>query len=106
MIDDNEAVKEGQVLVTHARDYQARVDQAEAALALAEARARGAGVGVPLTQETTDSSSSGADAQLAAAQQSTTRLSLPTKLFSARSSFVHASPHFSPGLAAVHGEPG
>ncbi len=69
MIDDNEAVKEGQVLVRiDPRDYQARVDQAKAALALAEARARGAGVGVPLTQETTDSSSSGADAQLAAAQ--------------------------------------
>jgi len=69
MIHDNEAVKEGQVLVRiDPRDYQARVDQAGAALALAEARARGAVVGVPLTQETTDSTSSGADAQLAAAQ--------------------------------------
>ncbi|MFZ0959368.1 MAG: HlyD family secretion protein [Terriglobia bacterium] len=69
MIDDNQAVKEGQVLVRiDPRDYQARVDQAKAALALAEARARGADVGVPLTRETTDSTTSGADAQLAAAQ--------------------------------------
>ena len=69
MINDNEPVKEGQVLVRiDPRDYQARVDQAKAALALAEAHARGAGVGVPLTQETTDSTTSGADAQLAAAQ--------------------------------------
>jgi membrane fusion protein (multidrug efflux system) len=69
MINDNEEVKEGQVLVRiDPRDYQARVDQAKAALALAEAHARAAGVGVPLTRETTDSTSSGADAQLAAAQ--------------------------------------
>jgi len=69
MIHDNEAVKEGQVLVRiDPRDYQARVDQAKAALALAEAHARGADVGVPLTRETTDSTTSGADAQLAAAQ--------------------------------------
>ena len=69
MIDDNQVVKEGQVLVRiDPRDYQARVDQAKAALALAEARARGAVVGVPLTRETTASTTSGADAQLAAAQ--------------------------------------
>ena len=69
LIDDNQQVKEGQVLVRiDPRDYQARVDQAKAALALAQARAQGAVVGVPLTRETTDSSSSGADAQLAAAQ--------------------------------------
>jgi membrane fusion protein (multidrug efflux system) len=69
MIHDNEEVKEGQVLVRiDPRDYQARVDQAKAARALAEAHARAAGVGVPLTRETTDSTSSGADAQLAAAQ--------------------------------------
>ena len=67
LIHDNETVKAGQVLVRiDPRDYQARVDQAKAALALAQARARGAGVGVPLTQETTDSTTSGADAQLAA----------------------------------------
>jgi membrane fusion protein (multidrug efflux system) len=69
MIQDNETVKEGQVLVRiDPRDYQVRVDQAKAALALAEARARAAGVGVPLSQETSDSMTSGADAQLAAAQ--------------------------------------
>jgi len=69
LIHDNEPVKEGQVLVRiDPRDYQARVDQAKAALELAQARARGAGVGVPLTQETTDSTTLGARAQLAAAQ--------------------------------------
>jgi membrane fusion protein (multidrug efflux system) len=69
MIDDNEPVKAGQVLIRiDPRDYQARVDQAKAALALAEARARGADVGVPLTKETTDSTSSGANAQLNAAE--------------------------------------
>jgi membrane fusion protein, multidrug efflux system len=69
MIHDNEAVKAGQVLVRiDPRDYQARVDQAKAALELAQARAQAAGVGVPMTRETTDSTSSGADAQLAAAQ--------------------------------------
>jgi len=69
MINDNEAVKQGQVLVRiDPRDYQARVDQAKAALALAEARAKGAGVVVPLTRETTDSTSSGADAQLTGAE--------------------------------------
>jgi membrane fusion protein (multidrug efflux system) len=68
-INDNELVKAGQVLVRiDPRDYQARVDQAKAALALAEAHARAAGVGVPLTQETTDSTTSGAESQLAASQ--------------------------------------
>jgi len=69
LIHDNETVKAGQVLVRiDPRDYQARVDQAKAALALARAHARAAGVGVPLTRETTDSTTSGADAQLVAAQ--------------------------------------
>jgi membrane fusion protein (multidrug efflux system) len=68
-IQDNEPVKAGQVLVRiDPRDYQARADQSKAALELAEAQARAAGVGVPLTRETTQSGSSGADAQLAAAQ--------------------------------------
>jgi membrane fusion protein (multidrug efflux system) len=65
-VDDNQAVKAGQVLVRiDPRDYQARVDQAKAALALAESQAQAAQVGVPLTQETTQSYSSSADAQLA-----------------------------------------
>jgi membrane fusion protein (multidrug efflux system) len=69
LIDDNQQVKAGQVLVRiDPRDYQVHVDQAKAALALAQARAQAAGVGVPLTQETTDSTTSGAIAQLAAAQ--------------------------------------
>ena len=69
LIHDNEAVKAGQVLIRiDPRDYQARVDQAKAALALAQARALAAGVGVPLTRETTDSTTAAADAQLANAQ--------------------------------------
>lgn len=69
LINDNQAVKEGQVLVRiDPRDYQARVDQAKAALALAQAQAKAAGVGVPMTRETTQSTTSGADAQLIAAQ--------------------------------------
>ena len=68
LIHDNETVKAGQVLVRiDPRDYQSRVDQAKAALDLAQARARGAEVGIPLTQETTDTTISGADAQLAGA---------------------------------------
>jgi len=66
---DNQAVKAGQVLVRiDPRDYQARADQAKAALALAESQAQAAQVGVPLTQETTQSYTSSADAQLANAQ--------------------------------------
>jgi membrane fusion protein (multidrug efflux system) len=68
-VDDNQAVRAGQVLVRiDPRDYQARVDQAKAALALAESQARAAQVGVPLTRETTQSYSSSADAQLANAE--------------------------------------
>jgi membrane fusion protein (multidrug efflux system) len=65
-VDDNQPVKAGQVLVRiDPRDYQARVDQAKAALALAESQALAAQVGVPLTRETTQSYTSSADAQLA-----------------------------------------
>jgi membrane fusion protein (multidrug efflux system) len=68
-VDDNQPVKAGQILVRiDPRDYQARVDQAKAALALAESQAQAAQVGVPLTQETTQSYSASADAQLANAQ--------------------------------------
>jgi len=66
LVDDNQQVKAGQVLVRiDPRDYQARVDQAKAALALAESQAQAAQVGVPLTRETTQSYTSSADAQLA-----------------------------------------
>jgi membrane fusion protein, multidrug efflux system len=68
-VDDNQAVKAGQVLVRiDPRDYQARADQAKAALALAESQAQAAQVAVPLTQETTQSYTSSADAQLANAE--------------------------------------
>jgi len=69
LVNDNQEVKQGQVLVRiDPRDYQKRVDQAQAALALAEAQAHAAGVGVPLTRETTSSNTSGANAQVVAAQ--------------------------------------
>jgi membrane fusion protein (multidrug efflux system) len=69
LVTDNQQVKAGQVLVRiDARDYQAKAAQAKAALALAESQARAADVGVPWTTETTASGSSGAEAQLAAAQ--------------------------------------
>jgi membrane fusion protein (multidrug efflux system) len=65
LINDNQPVKAGQVLVRlDPRDYQAKVDQARAALALAEAQAQAAQVGVPLSQETTQSGTSSAQAQL------------------------------------------
>lgn len=68
LVDDNQAVKAGQGLVRiDPRDYQARVDQAKAALALAEGQAQAASVSVPWTQETTQSGTSGAKAHLAAA---------------------------------------
>jgi membrane fusion protein (multidrug efflux system) len=69
LIHDNQPVKVGDVLVRiDPRDYQARVDQAQAALQAAEAKARGANVGVPLTNETTLSGRSDASAQLVGAQ--------------------------------------
>jgi membrane fusion protein (multidrug efflux system) len=69
LVDDNQAVKAGQVLVKiDARDYQASLDQAKAALALAESDAQSAGVDVPRTRENVTSGTSSADAQLAAAQ--------------------------------------
>jgi len=74
LVVDNEQVKAGQVLVRiDPRDNQARLDLMKAALELAEAQARAAGVGVPLTQETTQSITTGADAQLAAAQANSDR---------------------------------
>ncbi|HXI44278.1 MAG TPA: biotin/lipoyl-binding protein, partial [Bryobacteraceae bacterium] len=55
MVDDNQPVKAGDVLVRiDPRDYQARLDQARAALAMGESQARGAQVAVPLTNATTE----------------------------------------------------
>jgi len=69
LVDDNQQVKAGQILVKlDPRDYQAALDQAKAQLALAESDARSAGIDVPRTQLSTQSGTSSADAQLAGAQ--------------------------------------
>jgi membrane fusion protein (multidrug efflux system) len=69
LVEDNQAVKAGQVLAQiEPADYQAAVDQAKGALALAESEARSAGVDVPRTSENVASGQSSADAQLAGAQ--------------------------------------
>ena len=69
LVNDNQEVKAGQVLVKlDPRDYQAAMDQAKAQLALAESQAKAAGVDVPRTAETVASDTSGADAQLLGAQ--------------------------------------
>jgi membrane fusion protein (multidrug efflux system) len=69
LVTDNEPVKAGQVLVKiDARDYQANLDQAKAALALAESDAAAAGVDVPRTRENVASGTSSAGAQLAGAE--------------------------------------
>jgi membrane fusion protein (multidrug efflux system) len=69
LVEDNQPVKAGQVLVKiDPRDYQASLDQAKAALALAESDAQSAGVDVPRTRENVASGTSSADAQLAGAQ--------------------------------------
>src|SRR5215467_11634334 len=69
LIDDNQQVKAGQVMVKiDPRDYQAAVDQAKAALALAESEALSAGVDVPRTAATVASGTSSAEAQLQGAQ--------------------------------------
>src|SRR6266478_5766610 len=68
-VNDNQAVKAGQILVQlDPADYQAALDQAKGALALAEGEARSAGVDVPRTTEDTASGTSSAQAQLAGAQ--------------------------------------
>jgi membrane fusion protein (multidrug efflux system) len=77
LVTDNQQVKAGQLLVRiDPRDYQARADQARAALALAESQAQAAGIGVPLTQETTDSGMAAAAAQLQAAEAEYARAKL------------------------------
>jgi membrane fusion protein, multidrug efflux system len=69
MVDDNQHVKAGDVLVRiDPRDYQAKVDQEKAALALDESSARAAQVTVPLTRQTTESGTSGVSASLASAE--------------------------------------
>ena len=69
LVKDNQTVKKGQVLVRlDPRDFQAKLDDAKAALALAQSRAQAATVNVPLTFETTQSGTTSADAVVAAAQ--------------------------------------
>ena len=69
LIDDNQQVKKGQVLARiDPADYQAKLDQALAAVAVAQSQAEGANAGVPLTRDTTGSSVTVAEAQLAAAR--------------------------------------
>jgi len=68
LVDDNQAVKAGQVLLRiDPRDYEAKVAQARAALAAAQSQSAGANAGVPLMTLTTASAAIGAEAQLAAA---------------------------------------
>jgi membrane fusion protein (multidrug efflux system) len=69
LIDDNQPVKKGQVLVRiDPRDYQVKLDQEHAALAVAQSQSQGANAGVPLTRDTTTSDVSSAEAQLSGAQ--------------------------------------
>jgi membrane fusion protein (multidrug efflux system) len=63
LVNDNQQVKAGQVLVKiDPRDYQARVDQMRAALALAQAQANAANVTIPITREVTQGDNSNASA--------------------------------------------
>ncbi|HEX5109243.1 MAG TPA: HlyD family secretion protein [Vicinamibacterales bacterium] len=74
LVDDNQPVKTGQVLLRiDPRDYEARVAQAKAALAAAQSQSAGADAGVPLTTSTTSSAVASAEAQLAAATADLTR---------------------------------
>ncbi len=69
LVTDNQPVKAGDVLVRiDPRDFQARVDQARAALDQAESQVRSAQLVVPWTSETTESGSAAADALLAGAR--------------------------------------
>jgi len=66
LVKDNQPVKAGDLLVRiDPRDYQVKVEQAKAALAEARSQFHTAQTVVPLTNETTQSGTSGAAAQLA-----------------------------------------
>src|SRR5664279_1147482 len=66
LVKDNQPVKAGDVLVRiDPRDYQARVDIARAALLQAQSQLHTTQTVVPLTNETTQSGTSSANAQLA-----------------------------------------
>ena len=69
LVNDNQMVRKGQVLVRiDDRDTKARLDQANAAVALARSQAQGANAGVPLTRETTLGTTSEAEAALSVAK--------------------------------------
>jgi len=69
LVRDNEPVKAGQVLVQiDPRDYQAALDNANAALALAQSEAQSATVDVPRTRENVASGTSNAGAGLLGAE--------------------------------------
>jgi membrane fusion protein, multidrug efflux system len=81
LVDDNQVVKAGQVLVRiDPRDYQARVDLARAALMQAESQARSAQVAVPLADETTRAGNSAATSRLADAEAEFDRARLAAEL--------------------------
>jgi membrane fusion protein (multidrug efflux system) len=68
-VENGTFVKAGQLLaVIDPRDYQAKVEQAKAALALAESHAHAAHAAVPLTRDTTQSTTAQVISQLAAAE--------------------------------------
>jgi len=74
LVEDNQPLKAGQLLVKiDARDYQAALDQAKAAVALAESEARSAGLEVPRTTETVASGNFSASAQLAGSEADVAR---------------------------------
>lgn len=77
LVNDNQAVKAGDVLVRiDPRDYQARVDMARAALVQAESQVTTSRTMVPMTNESTQSGVSGASAQLSDARAELDRAQL------------------------------
>jgi membrane fusion protein, multidrug efflux system len=65
LIDDNTRVKQGDLMIQlDPADYQAKVDEARAALQVAEARAAALKISVPFTQGTTSSATLAASAQV------------------------------------------
>ena len=70
LVDDNQFVKQGQIIVQlDPTDFQARVQEMQARLSAAIANARAAEAAVPLARGTTTSETSSAAANLAAAEE-------------------------------------
>ncbi|HEU4414582.1 MAG TPA: HlyD family secretion protein [Candidatus Angelobacter sp.] len=85
--DDNDVVEAGALLAEmDPRDYEVAVDRARADLANAQAGSTAANVGIPLTQATSSSQSSAADAGVKAAQRDVE--SAKAKLQDAQASFA------------------